>query len=251
MLFGAIGRNLALGLIDAIMYPRGLLLPRRAQPADASCHPEGPGCAARTPALASALPEGIAAVLETAELERIRTEGDEPTGTPKNPSLDRTDWLGRWAFFSWSCFHWFPVVLPFLFFRTQGAHRGLQFDRDWNAVPERIFWEMFRNCGRCGRERRWYLVGVALVAITMVLGVDENFRLIACLLRDARSCRGSWRSPRPHDETGLAAGSEPDSAARSCPPVSAMGYLVPGCRATDNPPLRADRDHTSRRVTTK
>ncbi|MFO1460472.1 MAG: VIT1/CCC1 transporter family protein [Verrucomicrobiota bacterium] len=171
MLFGAIGCNLAWGLIDAIMYLMGCLAEKGRNLRTLRAIRRAPDAERGRRALASALPEGIAAVLETAELERIRTEVMNRPEPPKNPSLDRTDWLGALGVFLLVFVSTFPVVLPFLFFPDTG--RALRVS---NLIAIGMLFLTGYFFGKCSELRpvrtgaAMVFVGVALVAITMVLG---------------------------------------------------------------------------------
>ena len=115
MLVGALGCNLAWGIIDGAVYlltrfnERGhALLNWRAVRAAAD-----PGAAQRI--IANALPPLVAAALEPAHLEQIRQKLCQ-SPEPARPNLTRTDWLGAAGICLLSFLSTFPVVIPFLLF---------------------------------------------------------------------------------------------------------------------------------------
>ena len=108
MLIGALGCNLAWGLIDGVMYLMGCLSERgqgiltvRAV-RRASLAPEA------HQAIADALPEEVAGVLQTPELEIIRQRMIQSPEPPARPRLHKDDWLGAFAVFLWCLFPPFP-----------------------------------------------------------------------------------------------------------------------------------------------
>jgi hypothetical protein len=115
MLVGALGCNLAWGIIDGAVYlltrfnERGhALLNWRAVRAAAD-----PGTAQRI--IADALPPLMATALEPAHLEQIRQKLSQ-SPEPARPHLTRTDWLGAAGICLLSFLSTFPVVIPFLLF---------------------------------------------------------------------------------------------------------------------------------------
>src|SRR5512139_4036321 len=99
MLIGALGCNLAWGIIDGVMYLMGCLSERgqgiltlRAV-RRASVAPEAHR------AIAEALPEKVADVLRSPELEIIRQRMIQLPEPPTRPRLHKDDWLGAFAVF--------------------------------------------------------------------------------------------------------------------------------------------------------
>src|SRR4051812_1120189 len=117
MLIGAIGCNLAWGLIDAIMYLMDCLAERartirivlavhRARTGDEGAH-----------VIMHALPAVVASALRCEELDRIRGELLRIPDLPTRAGLRPEDWLGAAAVFLLVFISTIPVVLPFLFLR--------------------------------------------------------------------------------------------------------------------------------------
>jgi hypothetical protein len=113
MLVGALGCNLAWGIIDAVLYLMGSLAGkgRLVLGLRAARRSPSPDEARRT--VAGMLPEPVAAVLQPGELaaiaERLRQQPEPPA-----PRLDRDDWFGGLAVFLLVFLSTFPVAIPFL-----------------------------------------------------------------------------------------------------------------------------------------
>jgi len=171
MLFGAIGCNLAWGLIDGIMYLMACLSEQgqnlrtwRAvrQTADPQLGQQ---------VLAGALPAVVASVLQPAELERVRLHLNRLPEPPSHPHLRKDDWLGALGVFLLVFLSTFPVVLPFIF--MSDAARALRFS---NLIAIGLLFLTGYGFGRCAELRPWWtgvvmvLVGLAMVGITIALG---------------------------------------------------------------------------------
>src|SRR5947207_11154323 len=115
MLIGALGCNLAWGIIDGVLYlmgclaekGRGLLTFRAMRKAT------DPKKAQRL--VAGALPPVIASILEPAELETMSRRLQELPEPPHHVRLRKDDWLGAVGVFLLVFFSTFPVVVLFIF----------------------------------------------------------------------------------------------------------------------------------------
>lgn len=115
MLIGALGCNVAWGLIDAILYwltcfhahGQKIMALRAARDA------ESPEKAYRV--IAEALPPLIASVMTHVEFEAIRQKLQQSLEPPRQPKLTRDEWLGGLGVFLLVVVATFPVVLPFVF----------------------------------------------------------------------------------------------------------------------------------------
>jgi hypothetical protein len=171
MLIGALGCNLAWGIIDGVLYlmgclaekSRGLLALRAVRRAS------DPRKAQRL--IAEALPPVIASVLQTADLETMRqrlTGLPEPSGSAR---LSREDWWGALGVFLLVFLSTFPVVLPFLFMKN--AMLALRLS---NAVAIAMLFVTGFAFGRTTGRLPWVMgiamviLGSILVGLTMVLG---------------------------------------------------------------------------------
>jgi uncharacterized membrane protein len=171
MLVGAIGCNLAWGLVDAVMYvftsltERGRNL-REFRAIRGAADPES---ARRL--IADALPPLLAAQLRTDELESMRQRLSALPEPPDRVSTRRDDWLGALAVFLLVFLSTFPVVLPFVFMTD--ARIAL---RASNGIAIGLLFLAGYALAKHAGGRRWrtgltmVVVGSVLVAITIALG---------------------------------------------------------------------------------
>ena len=160
---GAIGCNLAWGLVDAVMYlirslvvrGHGLVTLRAVRTA------ANPQEAHRV--ISDALPPVAASVFGPEELETMRQRLNQLPGLPQRPPLRKEDWLGAIAVFLWVLLSTFPVVVPFLF--IQDAMRALRVSNGIAVVM--LFWAGY-SFGHHAGQRPW-LTGLAMVFIGIVL----------------------------------------------------------------------------------
>src|SRR5262245_44476932 len=113
MLIGALGCNLAWGIIDGGVY----LLARLNEAGRAILNwravRDAADAGAAQQIVANALPPLVAAALAPAQLEWIR-ERLRQLPEPARPRLTKEDWLGALAICSLSFLSTFPIVIPFL-----------------------------------------------------------------------------------------------------------------------------------------
>ena len=171
MLVGALGCNLAWGIVDAVMYimtsitdrTRGILMLHRVRgaPSPEEAHRE----------IAEALPEALAPALGTPELEAIRLR---VAGLPDPPRLARPLWrdgLGALGVFLLVFLSTFPVAIPFLF--VTDAVGALRIS---NVIAITMLfligWKLGRDSGGSGWGMGLAMVaiGVVLVLVTIALG---------------------------------------------------------------------------------
>lgn len=163
MLIGALGCNLAWGIIDGILYlmgclaekGRGLLALRAARTTD------DPRAAQSL--IAAALPPAIASIVQPAELETIRLRLKELPEPPVLARLDRNDWFGGLGVFLLVFLCTFPVVIPFIF-----MHNAVPALRVSNAIAIVMLFLTGYAFGRITGYRAW-LFGVSMVFLGMIL----------------------------------------------------------------------------------
>lgn len=170
MLIGALGCNLAWGVIDAVMYLMGCVAAAGRERATLAALQAADREAGRR-ALAGALPSYLAAVARPEELdalaERVRARPEASPG----PTLGREEWLGALGVFLWVFLSTFPVVIPFLF-----VHEPARALRLSNAVALALLYLTGHALGRITGYPRWLsglamvAVGAMLVALTIALG---------------------------------------------------------------------------------
>jgi VIT1/CCC1 family predicted Fe2+/Mn2+ transporter len=170
LLVGAIGCNIAWGLVDAVMFlmsslterGRGLLTIRAVHSAASPQQAHG--------VIAGAVPPVLAKVLSENDLESMR-QGLLRMGELPPRGLEKRDWLGALAVFLLVFLSTFPVVIPFLV--VQDVQLALRLS---NLVAIAMMFVCGILLGRHGGYHPWrtgfsvVLLGVLLVGITIVLG---------------------------------------------------------------------------------
>lgn len=171
MLIGALGCNLAWGIIDGVLYlmgrlgekGQGLMTLRAARKA------ADPQEAHRL--IASALPPVIVSVLQPAEIEAVHQRLQQLPEPPDRARLGKDDWLGGVGVFLLVFLSTFPVVIPFIVMR--GAVPALRVS---NAVAIAMLFIAGQAYGRRVGRHPWMLgivmvlLGALLSALTIALG---------------------------------------------------------------------------------
>ena len=171
MLIGALGCNLAWGIIDGILYLMGCLAEkgRNLMTFQAVRSATDPQQAHRL--IADALPPVIASVLQPAELDAMQQRLKQLPEPPDRAHLSKDDWLGGAAVFLLVFLSTFPVVIPFIVMRN--AVPALRVS---NAIAIVMLFITGYVYGRNVGHHPW-LVGISMVvlgavlsALTMALG---------------------------------------------------------------------------------
>jgi VIT1/CCC1 family predicted Fe2+/Mn2+ transporter len=171
MLIGALGCNLAWGIIDAILHVMGRLAERSRDLATYRAVREAadPDQAARL--VRDALPPLVGRVLTPPELEAIRARLTALPEPPAQAHLRSGDWLEAAGVFLLVFLSMFPVAIPFLILGTRA-----QALRASNAVAiVMLFLTGFLFGRLTGRHPVWVgcsmvALGAILVGLTMALG---------------------------------------------------------------------------------
>jgi hypothetical protein len=163
MLIGALGCNLAWGIIDAILYLMASLADRarslktfRAVRAASDSQKAGQRIAAALPPLA-------AAALGPTELEKIRLHLTQLPEPPSHPRLSKNDWLGALAVFLLVVLSTIPVTLPFVFMQNVWLANRIS-----NAIAIGL---LFVTGTSFGRQTGYHpkMMGVAMVVLGGIL----------------------------------------------------------------------------------
>ena len=171
MLLGALGCNLAWGIIDGVLYlmsclaekSKGLLTLRAVRKAT------DPQKAQRL--VADALPPLVASILQPAELETMRQRLKDLPEPPERARLGNKEWLGALGVFLLVFLSTFPVVVPFIFMRNAGPALRVS-----NAVAIVMLFLTGYAFGRITGRNPWLLgimmvvLGLILVGLTIALG---------------------------------------------------------------------------------
>ena len=171
MLIGAIGCNIAWGLVDAVMYLMTRLTERgrdlgAARAVRAATEPRE---AHRI--IADSMPPIVASSLPDTAFEAVRRRLNELPGVPARPRLSKDDFLGALGVFLLVVVSTFPVAVPFLV-----MNQPIPALRVSNGIAIVLLFLCGYRLGRYSENRPWgmglcmALVGSVLVAATIALG---------------------------------------------------------------------------------
>jgi hypothetical protein len=171
MLIGALGCNLAWGIIDALLYLMGNLAERGRSllTYQSVRRASDPQQAQRL--IAGALPPLLASILRPSDLATMHEGLKQLPEPPQRARLSKDDWLGALGVFLLVFLSTFPVVIPFMVMHD--ATRALRVS---NAIAIVMLFITGYAYGRITGWRPWLvgismvILGSALVALTMALG---------------------------------------------------------------------------------
>lgn len=171
VLGGAIGCNLAWGVVDAAMYLMATFMARARLLVmlKALRRIREPEAAHRI--ITDLLPSALSTALTSPEIETLRQRLTQQALSSSAVKLTRTDFVGAAGVFLLVFLSTFPVVIPLIVVRQPRVALGLS-----NAVAVLMLfilgWSLGRYAGRPGWRSglSMVLVGLVLVAITMALG---------------------------------------------------------------------------------
>lgn len=171
MLIGAIGCNLAWGIIDAAFYLIACLTEHGHQARLLRNVQQSTDAAQARQAIAEALPPRVAEALQPAELDRIHTHLKQLPPPPARPGLTGEDWRGALGVFLLVFLSTLPVVVPFVF-----IHEARLALRISNGIAiAMLFGAGHTLAGYAGLRRVrtglcMVAIGAVLVALTIALG---------------------------------------------------------------------------------
>jgi VIT1/CCC1 family predicted Fe2+/Mn2+ transporter len=171
MLIGALGCNVAWGIIDAVLYLMGYLAEetRAFLMVQAVRKTTDPAEAQRL--LADALPPVVAAILAPAELEAMRVRLQQLPMAPERPRLGQDAWRGAAGVFLLVFLSTFPVTIPFMLMANAGPALRVS-----NAIAIVLLFASGYAFGRMTGRHPWVVgismvvLGSILVAMTIALG---------------------------------------------------------------------------------
>lgn len=171
MLLGALGCNLAWGIIDAVIFLMGALAEkgRRLMLHRALRATSDP---ARTRKMFSeAIPHDLASVVSPAEIDSFCERLKKLPDPPRHARLDRRDWSGALFVFLWVFLSTFPVVIPFLIMNDVAPAKRVS-----DVIAIGLLFYTGRAYGRLTGRSPWkvgiamVLLGLFLVGMTIYLG---------------------------------------------------------------------------------
>jgi VIT family len=171
MLIGALGCNIAWGVIDALFYLMGSLSEKGAGVRTLWALRKTGSAAEGHRVIAGALPPMVAATLSSTDYESMRQKLLQLPEPPTRPWLDKDDWLGALGVFLWVFIVTFPVTIPFMFMDNL-----MQAMRASNAIAIVLLFLSGYKFGRIAQYRPWLtglvmvVVGSLIVSFTIALG---------------------------------------------------------------------------------
>ena len=163
MLIGALGCNLAWGIIDAILYLMGCLAEKGQGLITFRAVRKATDPKEAQRVIAEALPSVVAGVLTPAELEAMHERLKQLPEPPERARLGRDDWRGALGVFLLVFVSTFPVVIPFIFMRSAGPALRVS-----NVIAIVMLFLTGYAFGRLTGRRPW-LVGISMVVLGSVL----------------------------------------------------------------------------------
>jgi VIT1/CCC1 family predicted Fe2+/Mn2+ transporter len=171
MLVGALGCNLAWGIIDAVFYlmgsfsalGQGILRLRTLREATSPAQAQQ--------IIAHALPPVVVSVLSPSDFESMRQKLNKLPDLPTYPRLRKDDWLGALGVFLIVSLSTLPVVMPFAL--IENAKRALRVSNGIAILM--LFLTGYAFGHFSGHRPLWMaaamvILGSAMVAITISLG---------------------------------------------------------------------------------
>jgi hypothetical protein len=171
MLIGALGCNLAWGVIDGVLYLMSCLAEKGKNLMTLRALRQAGDSKVAHALIVGALPPLVASILKPEELESIRQRLLQLPEPPPVARLAGRDWLGAWGVFLLVFLSTLPVALPFVL--MQDIALALRVS---NGVAVVMLFITGFAYGRCAGRSAWgfgvgmVLLGLVLVALTMALG---------------------------------------------------------------------------------
>ena len=171
MLIGALGCNIAWGIIDGILYLMGSLAEKGTGLRTFRAVREATDPAEAQRLIAGALPSAVASVIQPAELEALNQRLKQLPAPPEQARLSKDDWLGGLGVFALVFASTFPVTIPFMFMQHLGPAMRVS-----NAIAITLLFITGYAFGRITGRRPWVfglwmvILGVVLVGMTIALG---------------------------------------------------------------------------------
>lgn len=170
MLIGALGCNLAWGIIDAVLYLMGCLAEKGRDLAAYRAVQAATDPQQAHQVIAGAMPATLGRALQAPELEALRLHL-LALPAPDRARLHKDDWTGAFGVFLLVFLSTFPVAIPFMVMSSAGPALRVS-----NGIAIALLFITGVAFGRItGRQPvvlglAMVVLGIALVAMTMALG---------------------------------------------------------------------------------
>jgi hypothetical protein len=150
MLIGALGCNLAWGIVDGGLYLLARINNRGDKILTLRAIRQAPDPETARRVIADALPPELATILPPDQLELVRQKLRHLPEPPPGPGLTKRDWTGALGLCLLSFLSTFPVVIPFLFLGDARLALRVSY-----AVAIVMHSEFTAGCGPGPRVFRW------------------------------------------------------------------------------------------------
>jgi hypothetical protein len=171
MLIGALGCNIAWGIIDGVLYLMGSLAEKGRGLKTFRAIRKTSDAKKAQQLIANALPSVVVSVMQPAEFESLQERLRQLPEPPEKPSLSASDWLGGAGVFLLVFLSTFPVTIPFFFMDKAGAALRLS-----NVIAMVMLFGLGVAYGKLVGRSAWVVgtfmvvLGGILVGLTMALG---------------------------------------------------------------------------------
>jgi hypothetical protein len=163
MLIGALGCNLAWGIIDGVFYLMGCLAEKGRDLMTYRAVRKIADPQKAQSLIAEALPSFLASVLQPAELQAMHLRLQKLPEPPGRARFSGSDWWGALGVFLLVFLSTFPVAVPFIF--MQSAMTAMRVS---NGIAIGMLFLAGYAFGRCAGHRPW-VMGISMVALGSVL----------------------------------------------------------------------------------
>ena len=166
MLIGALGCNVAWGIIDGMLYLMGGLAQKSQGLMTYLAVRKATDGPTAQRLIADALPPVLASIVEPAELEAMHQRLMQLPEPPDRAYLGKDEWLGAVGVFVLVFVSTFPVVIPFMVVRNVGPAMRIS-----NAIAIVMLFLTGYAFGRMTGHHPW-LVGIGMVVVgSIVVGM--------------------------------------------------------------------------------
>ena len=171
MLIGALGCNIAWGIIDGVLYLMGCLAEKGRNLATLWAVRKAPTPEKAHRVIAEAIPPALASVMESADLEMLRQRLSQLPTPPHKAKFSAGDFWGAGGVFLLVFLSTFPVTIPFIFMRE--AQPALRLS---NLIAMVMLFALGVAYGKLVGRSAWVVgismivLGAILVVLTMALG---------------------------------------------------------------------------------
>jgi len=163
MLIGALGCNLAWGIIDGVLYLMGCLAEKGRGLLTFRAVRKAANAKDAQRLITEALPSVVTSVLQPTELAALHERLKQLPEPPQHARLHKDDWLGAVGVFLLVFLSTFPVVIPFIFMRHAGPALRVS-----NGIAIVMLFLTGYVFGRLTGRHPW-LVGISMVVLGSIL----------------------------------------------------------------------------------